>query len=182
VTDTDLAARYAALHAAADAYFNAATNRKATAAAPALRAALKHTPTPPASDAAVPARPVMRMEVIREWVGGERYARDYEYCDATFKDQADRVLALFAAAPKVASDTGTDVAGMKRLFKIGAETGRVISRLDIIEACETAAKIAEGYQFYEASDYPVCRSIAAECRLIPAKMWAETPAPPAEDV
>jgi len=64
--------------------------------------------TPPASDAAVPARPVMRMEVIREWVGGERYARDYEYCDATFKDQADRVLALFAAAPKVASDTATD--------------------------------------------------------------------------
>jgi hypothetical protein len=35
--------RYAALHAAAHAYFHAATNRKATLAAPALRAILKET-------------------------------------------------------------------------------------------------------------------------------------------
>jgi NTP pyrophosphatase (non-canonical NTP hydrolase) len=63
------------------------------------------TATPPVPDVAtipVGMKPT-RDEIIREWVGGERYARDYEYCDANFGAQADRILALFAAyTPKPA--------------------------------------------------------------------------------
>lgn len=31
------------------------------------------------------------VEIIREWFGGERYARDYEYLDANFGKQAKHV-------------------------------------------------------------------------------------------
>lgn len=59
--------------------------------------------TPPdagiGSDGAGERKPPLRMEIIREWVGGERYARDYEYCDRAFREAADRVLALFATQP-----------------------------------------------------------------------------------
>jgi hypothetical protein len=44
-----------------------------------------------------------------------------------------------------------------------APTAEELTKAGIIEA---AAKIAEGYSFYEASDYPVCSSIAGEIRKL----------------
>lgn len=37
--------------------------------------------------------PVARADILREWFGGKRYARDYEYLDASYGAAADRVLA-----------------------------------------------------------------------------------------
>ena len=62
---------------------------------------------------------------------------------------------------------------LKRIFHNGSAAGRLSGRLDVERACEMAAQVAEREQRYEGSDFPVGRGIAAEIRLIPAKMWAE---------
>jgi hypothetical protein len=39
----------------------------------------------------VKVKPPSKIDVLREWFGGDRYARDYEYIDANFSEQAQRV-------------------------------------------------------------------------------------------
>lgn len=36
-------------------------------------------------------KPLSKIDVLREWFGGDRYARDYEYIDANFGRQAQQV-------------------------------------------------------------------------------------------
>jgi len=40
---------------------------------------------------------VTKADILREWFGGDRYARDYEYLDANFGNQADRIVAFITA-------------------------------------------------------------------------------------
>jgi len=44
-------------------------------------------------------REITRTDILREWFGGERYARDYEYLDASFGHRADAILALRPTPP-----------------------------------------------------------------------------------
>ncbi|CAH2399098.1 hypothetical protein MES4922_210087 [Mesorhizobium ventifaucium] len=58
---------------------------------------------------AMEAEAVTRTDILREWFGGDRYGRDYEYLDANFGTQADRVVAYLAARtspPKPQIDKG----------------------------------------------------------------------------
>lgn len=40
-----------------------------------------------------------RIDIMREWFGGDRYARDYEYLDTNFGHLAQRVVDYIAALP-----------------------------------------------------------------------------------
>ena len=40
--------------------------------------------------------PVSHIDILREWFGGDRYARDYEYLDANFGKQAKQVSTYLA--------------------------------------------------------------------------------------
>lgn len=51
------------------------------------------TPREPSSNAHTE-RPVCWIDILREWFGGERYARDYEYLDKNYAEQARRVEAF----------------------------------------------------------------------------------------
>lgn len=42
-----------------------------------------------------------RIDILREWFGGERYARDYEYLDANYSEQATRVVAYLSTISPV---------------------------------------------------------------------------------
>ena len=45
---------------------------------------------------------ITRTDILREWFGGDRYARDYEYLNVNFGAQADRVVAFLShLAPAV---------------------------------------------------------------------------------
>lgn len=46
------------------------------------------------------------IDVLREWFDGDRYARDYEYLDANFGEQAKRVAAYIAALAQGESRNG----------------------------------------------------------------------------
>ena len=50
------------------------------------------------SGASTACKVINRTDLLREWFGGERYARDYEYLDANYGAQADRVVAYFVGA------------------------------------------------------------------------------------
>lgn len=50
-----------------------------------------------ASAAASAAVKLTRTDVLREWFGGKRYARDYEYLDAQFGQAADRIISFLSA-------------------------------------------------------------------------------------
>lgn len=51
-------------------------------------------------------RPVCWIDILREWFGGERYARDYEYLDKNYAEQARRVEAFLNARTALTEDKG----------------------------------------------------------------------------
>ncbi len=72
----------------------------------------KHSPLPVASspaaaDAGEPAKALRASDILREWFGGDRYARDYEYLDQWFGGQAERVAAYIRSAIPVTSTAPT---------------------------------------------------------------------------
>lgn len=91
---------------------------------------------------------VTRTDILREWFGGDRYARDYDYLDANFGEQADRVLtylastltALAARAEKAAEAEAWErrageaimgeAAAVERITTLEAENAALRARLE----------------------------------------------------
>jgi hypothetical protein len=49
---------------------------------------------------------ITRTVILREWFGGDRYARDHEYLDTNFGVQADRVVSYLEALSPTAPELG----------------------------------------------------------------------------
>lgn len=68
--------------------------------------------------ASKPQSAVTATDILREWFGGERYARDYEYLDANFGEQAARVVDYLSTTSPVQAVAPEPVAEALRAIQV----------------------------------------------------------------
>ena len=100
---------------------------------------------------------VTKTDILREWFGGERYARDYEYIDANFGKEASRVAALYPTAPDlwgelervtrerdeaIAAHKKSTHEAVRRIEALGRDKSKIETQLLTLEAENAALKAA----------------------------------------